>query len=134
MPAADGSPTFVEKLFAPIGLGPAIGMTPEEVTATVAGDKADLTKDEQAIATAATPILNLAENDGISDLINVLDTLITLIPGVSSISGFVQIVTTVLAAENGPLAAQAKAIGQTALTTLATTALTAAGKVNLPVA
>ena len=41
MPASEGTPDFIEKLFAPIGLGPLIGMTPEEVTATVTGDKAD---------------------------------------------------------------------------------------------
>lgn len=132
MDASVGEPTVLQKIAAKFGFGAEIGMTPEEIASTLAGDNADLTKGGQVVLGAFQHILSFAETDGVADLTNVLTTLLTLIPGVSSVAGAVKVVLTVLEAEAGPLQAQATALGQTSLTTLVSAILASLGKVNLP--
>jgi hypothetical protein len=127
MPAADGTPTIWEKI------GAVFNLEGAENATILAGDQRDLTQAEQDVLALFKPILSSAESTGLSDLTSMLQGILTLVPGVSTVSGAVQIVTSVLAGEAGPLAAQAKALGQTSLTTLVSAALAALGKVNLPV-
>jgi hypothetical protein len=128
MPASQGTPTIWEKIGAVFNLDGA------QNAAILAGDQRDLSKAEQDVLAIFQPILNSAEGTGLSDLVSMLQGILTLVPGVSTVSGAVQIVTSVLQGEAGPLAAQAKALGQTSLTTLVSAALAALGKVNLPIA
>jgi hypothetical protein len=131
MPASAGTPTVWEKIAAKLGFGAGIGMTPDEITTTLAGDNADITKAEQEIVGLFAPILNVAETQGLGDLATFLKA-IAGIGSVSSVSQAANIVNAALAAEAGTLQKQAIALGQTSLTTLISAALAAVGKVNLP--
>lgn len=132
MPASEGTPTVLEKLAAALGFGAAVGMTPDEIAATQAGDQRDLTKGEQDVVLLFKPILTQAETTGLADLTNIMQTVLTLIPSISSVSSAVGVIQAILKAEAGPLAAQAEALGQTSLTTLVSAVLAGLGKTNLP--
>lgn len=134
MPASAGTPTILQKIGAALGFGAALGMTPAEITATQAGDQADLTKAEQTIVGLFAPIFNLAETDGLSDLTAFLQAVLGAVPNITSVSQAVNIVKAAATAENGVLSQQVQTLGQTSLTTLVSAALAAVGKVNVPIA
>jgi hypothetical protein len=133
MDAAHGTPTIWEKIAAKLGFGAAIGMTPDQITATVAGDNADITKGEQDLLGLFQPSLVAVEQAGASDLVSFLKAIAGL-GSVTSVSQAANIVNGALAAEGATLQKQAIAIGQTGVTTLLSAALSAAGKINLPLA
>jgi hypothetical protein len=132
MPAAAGTPTIFEKIAAALGFGAAVGLTPDQITATQAGDARDLTTGEQAIVSLFQPILNSAETEGLADLATFLKAILGALPSVTSVSQAVNVVNGALGAENGPLQQQAVSLGQSALITLVSAALSAVGHVNLP--
>lgn len=132
MPASAGTPTVLQKIAAVFGFGAAIGMTPDEIAATQAGDARDLTAGEQVVLGLFAPILNAAEGDGVSDLAAFLKALLGALPSVTSVGQAVNIVSAALEAEAGTLQKQAISIGQSGLITLISAGLSAVGKTNLP--
>lgn len=126
MSEAAGTPTIWEKIGAVFGLDGASN------AAVLAGDQRDLSTAEQTILALFKPVLAQAEQEGVADLISLLQGILVLVPGVTSVSGAVGIVSAVLKGEAGPLAAQAEKLGQTALSTLVSAALSSLGKTNLP--
>ena len=131
MPASQGTPTIEEKIAVALGFGAQVGLTPDEIAATQAGDQRDLSTAEQAIVGLFSPILGAAEQAGLSDLAQFL-TAVAGLSSVTSISGAANIVNAALEAEAGVMQKQAIALGQTSITTLISAALAKVGKVNLP--
>lgn len=132
MSAANGVPTIFEKLAVAGGFGAAIGLTPTEITSVQQGEQRDLTTGEQIVVSLFQPILNSAETTGLSDLATFLKAILGALPTVTSVGQAVNIVNASLEAEGGPLQTQAISLGQSALITLVSAALSAVGKVNLP--
>lgn len=131
MPASAGTPTVLEKIAAALGFGASVGLTPDEITATQAGDQRDLTAGEQVLVGLFSPILGVAEQDGLGDLAQFL-TAVAGLSSVTSVSGATNIVSGALSAEAGVMQKQAIALGQTSVSTLITAALAKVGKTNLP--
>ena len=132
MPTSAGTPTVWEKLGAALGFGASIGMTPDQIAATLAGDQRDLTKGEQELVSIFQPILNQVETQGLADLAVFLKAILGAIPQITSVSHGVSIVNAALQAEGSTLQQQAISIGESGLITLISAALSAVGKVNLP--
>ena len=132
MPASAGTPTIWEKLAVAFGFGASAGLTPDQITAVQAGDQRDLTAGEQVVVGLFQPILNAAEGDGISDLATFLKAILAAVPTITSVSQATNIVNGAIGAENGTLQQQAVSLGQSGLITLVSAALSAVGKVNLP--
>jgi hypothetical protein len=134
MDASVGTPTIWQKIAARLGFGAAIGMTPAEITSTLNGDNADVTKAETDLLTLFGPLLHSAEQTGLADLQALLTTVLTGAESgsITSVAGAVTLVKTALATEGGAAAAQAEQIGETSLTTLVSAALSSLGKVSLP--
>lgn len=131
MPASAGTPTILEKIAAALGFGAAVGLTPDEITATQQGDSRDLTTAEQEVVALFQPILGAVEQEGLGDLVQFL-TAVAGLGSVTSVSGAANIVNAALSAEAGVMQKQAISLGQTSITTLISAALAKVGKVNLP--
>lgn len=131
MPASQGTPTVWEKLAVAFGFGAQAGLTPDQITATQAGEQRDLTVGEQAIVGLFAPILNVAEQDGLGDLAQFLVAVAGL-SSVTSVSGATNIINAALSAEAGVMQKQALSLGQTSVGTLISAALAKVGKTNLP--
>jgi len=131
MSAANGVPTVLEKIAAALGFGASVGLTPDQITATQAGDNRDLSVAEQTVVSLFSPILGAAEQAGLADLTQFL-TAVAGLGSVTSVSGAANIVNAALSAEAGVMQKQALSLGQTSVTTLISAALAKVGKVNLP--
>jgi len=126
MDAAHGTPTFVEKAEAVIGVG-----DPTQRAAILAGIHNDLTKEEQAVASLFQPLINVAKVDVKGDLTDLLKGVLSAVPKITSFKGAMNLVAAALEAESGPIAAQAASLGQTTMLTAVAAALSAVGHLNV---
>lgn len=126
MPASQGTPTIWQKIGAIFGQG---GTTQ---AATLAGDERDAATLLADLEGLFGPTVVTLETDGLAAVTAFLKEVLSVAP-ITSLSTAISAVKTAATTAGGTLLTQIESLGEQALTTLISAALTALGKV-VPVA